>query len=99
MKKQAVIDPFQTLSDEERLTREGGEKLRLMIIDLLRDHSSVILDFKSRPIASVSFWDEGIAKLLQNGFTEKDLKEKINLKNVISRDHEVIQRVCEARKK
>jgi hypothetical protein len=91
-----AIMVFKTFSAEDRLTREGGEKLRLLILERLKKFDSITLDLSEKPIASVSFWDEGIAKLLQNGLKLRDLKEKIIFKNILARDLEIIDRLIKS---
>ena len=52
MKKTTLIDIEKDFTPEERMTREGGEKLRSMILDSTHPIS---IDFHLKPIASVSF--------------------------------------------
>ncbi len=92
-----TVEVIKKFSAEDRLTREGGEKLRLLIMELLKKHEVVTLDLQKKPIASVSFWDEGIAKLLDEGITPVELKNRVKFKNLLPRDLEVIERVVQAR--
>ena len=93
----ATVEVIKKFSAEERLTREGGEKLRLFVLELLKKHEVITLDLQKKPIASVSFWDEGIAKLLDEGLTPTELKNRIKFKNILPRDLEVIERVVQGR--
>jgi hypothetical protein len=94
--KKIMIDILKELTGEERITREGGEKLRNRI---LAGPHPVTVDFQDKPIASVSFWDESIAKLVLQGWSEVDIKKNVVLKNVHPRDVEVLQKLIEARSK
>jgi hypothetical protein len=94
MSKTSQIDIESLLSGEERITREGGEKLRKQI---LRSTPPVSIDFKHKAIASVSFWDESIAKLLLEGWTEAQVAKNVVLTNVHPRDLEIIHKLIQAR--
>lgn len=93
-KPKTTIDILTDFTGEERMTREGGEKLRKRI---LQSTYPVTINFHSKPIASVSFWDESIAKLLLEGWAVTDIHEKIEFKNIHRRDEPIIQKLIEAR--
>jgi len=97
--KMALINIPEEFSKEDRMTRDGGEKLRYLILDLAQQNEVIELDFKKIPIASVSFWDEGVAKLLMEGWTQDELRERVRLVNVHPRDLEVLERLIGSRKK
>ena len=94
-----VIPVIQLFTAEERMTRDGGEKLRLSINEHLKIQNKILLDFENVPIASVSFWDEGIAKLLLKDLSLEELKARVIFKNLLPRDQEVIEQLCKARLK
>ena len=64
----------------DHTTRQAGERLRAMIVGA---KNRVTLDFDGLKIASASFFDEGIGKLKQEGWTEKDLQEKKKMLRVL----------------
>ncbi len=90
------IDIKKDFTAEERMTRDGGEKLRTMI---LTNQDSVSIDFHHKPIASVSFWDESIAKLLLFGWSVEEIRKKIEFKNIHHRDEPIIEKLLKARSK
>jgi hypothetical protein len=77
---------------DDYLTRVAGEKLRNIILENFKKNIKTRLDFSDLIIASVSFFDEGIAKLKKQ---EKWTIEKINgfviLKNINKNDNKVLQ--------
>ena len=91
------LDINKLLNAEERMTREGGEKLRKLILHHWKPREIITLDFKDKPIASVSFWDESIAKLQEEGWTKKQIDERIELKAIHSRDLEIIRKLIDYR--
>ena len=92
------INVIKEYSKEERMTREGGEKLREQILSASKNHAVVELNFSKTPVASVSFWDESLAKLLLEGWTIKDIQNKIKLVDVHPRDVEILDKLIQARK-
>jgi len=97
--KMALISIPDEFSKEDRMTRDGGERLRHLILERARQHELIELDFKKIPIASVSFWDEGVAKLLVEGWTQDELRERLRLVNAHPRDLEILERLISSRKK
>lgn len=87
------INVFKEFTAEDRMTRIGGEKLRALIVD----GYPVVLEFGGRPIASVSFLDEAIAKLVLEGWTEKDIKTRVKLDRIHARDLDIIQDLVKER--
>lgn len=75
-------------------TREAGEKLRKMIIQA---NEKVDLDFINIKVASASFFDEGIAKLSEEGWSSEKIKEMVVFENIFSRDMELLKSVCSGR--
>ncbi|MBS1959535.1 MAG: hypothetical protein JST80_08705 [Bdellovibrionales bacterium] len=89
------IDVFKEFTAEERMTRVGGEKLRLMILKI----HPVALEFAGRPIASVSFLDEGIAKLILEGWTAKDVEARLKFDRIHPRDLQIVRDLIKERSK
>lgn len=75
-------------------TRIAGEKLRIRII---KAKTQVTLDFMDLKIASASFFDEGIAKLSEEGWNSKDLNHNIRFLNIFKKDLELLKSVCSTR--
>lgn len=72
-------------------TRSAGEKLRELI---LANDEPTVIDFKDIKIASASFFDEGLAKLAENNWTQLDVEEKIILKNIFIMDLKLLNNTC-----
>jgi len=72
-------------------TREAGEKLRKIIVQA---NEKIELDFTNIKVASASFFDEGIAKLVQEGWSSEKIKEMISFENIFNRDMELLKSVC-----
>lgn len=90
---------WKSLTPEEIMTRIGGEKLREKMSAALKLGKSITIDCENRPVASISFWDEGIAKLTIEGFSEAELWARVTFKNTLSRDIEVIRAMLKAKSK
>ncbi|MFH1654928.1 MAG: STAS-like domain-containing protein [Pseudomonadota bacterium] len=80
------------------ITRQSGERLRNMIVEASKKNEIVELDFTGVVIASTSFFDEGFAKLVDEGWTFEDLKSKIKFENMNNRDWNVLIEICKNRK-
>jgi hypothetical protein len=72
-------------------TRVAGERLRKMIV---QSTDKVVLDFVNVKIASASFFDEGIAKLGEEGWNSKKIKETVSFENIFKKDMELLRSVC-----
>lgn len=83
---------------EDHITRNAGEKLRMMILEADDKHNKIEIDFSNTVIASTSFFDEGFAKLVECGWTKKKFDSQIILKNINKRDHEILTEMCRNRK-
>lgn len=79
---------------QDHTSREAGEKLRLLILE---SRECITIDFSEVVIASASFFDEGIAKLIDESWTKKDFEKKIVLKNIFRRDLQLLVTTCEIR--
>ena len=84
---------FSEFTAEERMTRIGGERLRHLILK----EAPVSLFFESKPIASVSFFDEGIAKLILEGWSKEVIHEKVSLHEIHPRDQAVLDQLIKSR--
>jgi hypothetical protein len=88
-----TIDLWKSFSAEERMTRDGGAKLREMILKM----GPVKLQFHGKPIASVSFFDEGIAKLGEDGWTRTQIFKDIQLDQIHPRDKKILEELVRER--
>jgi hypothetical protein len=79
------------------ITREAGERLRVIIEKSVEDGKPIELDFSDIIVASTSFFDEGIAKLAESGWKRKKLDRLIRFKNLNPRDSKVLERLLEGR--
>lgn len=86
MKTITIRDAFP----DDRITRIAGERLRNMILDATAGGEKLEIDFGNAVIASTSFFDEGFAKLTQQGWTEEILSSRIVLKNIHRNDERVL---------
>lgn len=80
------------------ISREAGEKLRLKILEVAKKKGRVEIDFGHTIIASTSFFDEGFAKLAEEGWAQKDFHVRIQLKNINPRDRDILEKLCQNRK-
>lgn len=60
-------------------------------------NKKIELDFNDIIIASTSFFDEGIAKLIDEGFDSEKLKSIVTITNINPNDKEVLKQVCKYR--
>ena len=75
-------------------TRIDGEKLRNIILETT---GNIEIDFIDVKVASASFFDEAIAKLIDYGFDSHKVKEKIKFKNLYEMDKLLLKQVCKQR--
>ncbi len=90
-----AIDIQKEFTAEERMTRVGGERLRALILSA----SQVELCFSGKPIASVSFLDEGLAKLALEGWVLSDFQVKLQIKEMHPRDKKILDDLIQERLK
>lgn len=76
------------------ISREAGERLRKMILNNEGPHE---LDFSDLKVASISFFDESIAKLVESGWTSESVKQNLIFKNLYGFDEKLLKQVCQAR--
>ncbi len=96
MKQKIIIkDEFA----HDWISRAAGEALRQRILKLTEAGDEVKLDFKGVTIASTSFFDEGIAKLLDLGWTEDEINNRIICTEMHRRDREMLALILKRRGK
>lgn len=79
------------------ISREAGERLRKLIVEAVRQHKAVEIDFTNMMIASTSFFDEGIAKLAGEGWSREDLASRVHFKNLHRKDKSLMEALCKNR--
>ena len=79
---------------DDAVTREAGEKLRKRIVESLRAGDKLELDFSGCLIASTSFFDEGIAKLANEGFQSGAILRSLTITHLHPRDRELLEDLC-----
>lgn len=82
---------------DDYISRAAGEKLRLLIVDMINKKNELELDFDDLIIASTSFFDEGIAKLKDEKIATEDFFTFIKFKNLNKNDQKVLQKVAQHR--
>lgn len=82
---------------DDYITRQAGEKLRLIIVDSIMKKEKLILDFNELIIASTSFFDEGFAKLVDEKISLEDFFNFIVLKDLNKNDLKVLRQVSDYR--
>lgn len=81
---------------DDRVSRDAGAKLRERILAATAKEP-LTLDFSGTIIASISFFDEGLAKLALDGWSREVFDAKLRFKNLHRRDHEVMERLLAKR--
>jgi len=79
------------------ITRAAGERLRTRILEAYKKKESVEIDFSGLTIGSTSFFDEGIAKLVDEGWDTKTIEKTLTFKGLHRLDREVLIQVCKYR--
>lgn len=92
------IDIRQVFADDW-ITRAAGERLREMILDRIGKGERVDLDFGGALVASTSFFDEGIAKLADHGWTRESLGERLSFRRIHPRDREIMEELFARRER
>ena len=82
---------------DDYISRVAGERLRLVILEAKEKGSKVQIDFSGVIVGSTSFFDEAIAKLAEEGWDSKILKETVILKGINKLDFEVLKKVAKYR--
>lgn len=78
---------------DDRVTRAAGERLRRLIMSRADDSRPLEIDFDELVIASTSFFDEGFAKLAQEGWTRAHFESRLVLTAMNKFDRRVLERV------
>jgi hypothetical protein len=84
-----IHDLFQ----DDFKTRTAGEKLRKMIIERIKDSETIDIDFHSMTIASISFIDESLVKLLTVEKIDTTLLEKVTIMNMNKYDSALLKKM------
>ena len=96
MKRVAIHKEFSN----DYITRVAGERLREMILQAHRAKETIELDFTGVVIGSASFFDEGIAKLVEEDggdWTRTRFKERVAFKGLYAKDREVLEQAMKLR--
>lgn len=82
---------------DDFVTREAGERLRERILHALAADRKVELDFNGCVIASTSFFDEGIAKLVEEEVPLHRITAGLIVTHIHPRDRELLDALCQRR--
>ena len=82
---------------KDYISREAGEQLRKEILSAIENKENIILDFEDLIIASTSFFDEGIAKLVEENVAPERFNEYVTIKGLNRNDQKVLDRVTKYR--
>lgn len=82
---------------DDYISRVAGEKLRKLIIASIKKKEILSLDFSDLTIASTSFFDEGIAKLVNEKISVDEFMKFVVIKSLDKNDQKVMDRVTEYR--
>jgi len=82
---------------KDYISREAGERLRNIILEAKKEQTVLTLDFQGIIIASTSFFDEGIAKLVDENWNKKTLNQYVTFKDLNPHDKKVLNTVCKYR--
>ena len=82
---------------EDYISREAGEKLRLMILENYKNNIITEIDFTDVIIASTSFFDESIAKLALEEWSKEQVDTFVLFKNINKLDLDVLNKIREYR--
>jgi hypothetical protein len=83
--------------EKDYISREAGEKLRNEIVSAITNKESLLLDFEDLVIASTSFFDESIAKLVDEDIEPGQFNEYVTIKNLNRNDQKVLDQVSKYR--
>lgn len=88
---------IKSVFKDDYITRVAGEKLRNMILKSVSENKKVELDFTDLMVASTSFFDEAIAKLVDHGWNRDKFNERVHFKNLHPKDKIVMEKMCSYR--
>ncbi|MBA2403420.1 MAG: transglycosylase SLT domain-containing protein [Bdellovibrionales bacterium] len=83
--------------EKDYISREAGEKLRNEIVSAIKNEEDIILDFIDLVIASTSFFDESIAKLVNEDIGPEKFNEYVTIKDLNKNDQKVLDQVTNYR--
>ena len=93
-----IID-IPKICPKDRISRVAGETLRHEIIEKLKSYDEVIVLFHGKRIASTSFIDEALAKLIDETLNEQEFWEKVILKDITKGDLKLLKSIIRSRKR
>lgn len=93
MIKIKIKDQFK----DDYITRAAGEKLRDMIGEAQKAKQRIEIDFSGIKVGSTSFFDEGIAKLKDTGWTMKQFEAVVQISGIAKSDRRILSEVCRIR--
>ena len=82
---------------DDWITREAGETLRKRLVTIISQKTNLVLDFEGLTVASTSFFDEGFAKLAQEGIAAVDFEKYVSLIHMHPRDRQLMIALCQKR--
>lgn len=82
---------------DSRMFRDDGERLRAAI-EARWDAEPVELDFESEPIASISFFDEGIATLFVDHDAET-IRARLSVTGLLDGDRGLLNELVQRRRR
>jgi hypothetical protein len=82
---------------KDYISREAGEELRRKIMAAIKSQEHITLDFADLIIASTSFFDESIAKLVNEQIEPEKFKEFVTIKDINRNDQKVLDQVTKYR--
>lgn len=82
---------------DDYISRTAGERLREMILAAAKKSEVIEIDFSEITIASTSFFDEAFGKLAQEGWDQQKFNSSVKLKNIKSRDEDLLRSLGEYR--
>lgn len=82
---------------DDYISRRAGEFLREKIIATELEGKQIEIDFSHTTVASISFFDEGFAKLVDFNWDGEKLKKNIILTNINLHDLKLLKKICHDR--
>ncbi len=87
-----MIIKLKTEYKDDYISRVAGENLRKKMVN---SKNKITVDFENQIIASISFLDEGFAKLILEGWSKEKIKKNIEFKNIHPRDKDLIDKLIQ----
>ncbi len=82
---------------DDWVSRRAGERMRNLILEATKGGTAVDIDCAGMLIASTSFFDEGIAKLLLEGWTPKDIASRVRFIQLSPLDKKLMEEMIQNR--